>query len=399
MARVYQVRIYSGALSRNPPSSTRRMAQPVNRTKNTSSCSATGSPPATMRLNVRCRVIAAAGPDGSLPFRPSRLRTRAVRPHSLSGDILAIALPTTLSLAIEPIASLISTAFVGHLGVSQLAGVGVSLTLYNSFTKLFNMPLLAIITTSMATSSATTDGGLPTVLRSCATLTAIVALAQTLILAILLETGTGLQAYGLATDNAAYGPARAYLAVRIAGNTLSVMFFGMLGVFRGLQDTVSPLKTTVLFTCSSIVLEYVMLFRLSMGAAGAAMAVVAAQCLGTHCRPSFRLGNFIPLFFALRPSPTLSRPCAAAGAAWSAPQRRPGQSIRWKTGRRSDRGAGGRRAARKAIALRYIDVPHVTRDARVQQCDVARRPVRLVCAQCCASGRIPALAGEFPARR
>ena len=201
----------------------------------------------------------------------------------VSADIVAIALPTTPSLAIEPVAALISTAFVGHLGVSELAGVGVALTLYNSFTKLFNMPLLAIITTHMATVSATsapTGDGLRTVLRSSATLTAVVALAQTLILAILLETGAGLRAYGLAADSAAYGSARAYLAVRVVGNALGVGFFAALGVFRGLQDTVSPLAATIVFTSSSIVLEYVMLFRLSMGAAGAALAVVAAQCLG-----------------------------------------------------------------------------------------------------------------------
>ncbi len=243
-----------------------------------------GSPTLFLRQPLRYRARPCHGGD-----RGERVISHSEN-QTVSADtaaIATIALPTTLTLAIEPMAALISTAFVGHLGVSQLAGVGVSLTLLNSITKLFNMPLLAIITTYMAASStssttslATTDDGLHTVLRSCAVLTVIVALVQTLVLAILLETGTGLRGYGLATGSAAYGPARAYLAVRVLGNAVGVAFFAMLGVFRGLQDTVSPLAATILFTSSSILLEYFMLFRLSMDAAGAAFAVVVAQCLG-----------------------------------------------------------------------------------------------------------------------
>lgn len=156
--------------------------------------------------------------------------------------------------------------------------IGISLTLYNSFTKLFNMPLLAIITTFMASKSAT---GLEDVLRSCARLTMVVGLAQTLILAALLWTGAGLNAYGLTAESAAYGPARQYLGVRVLGNMASVAFFAVLGIFRGMQDTISPLTATVLFTLASVFLEYFFLFRLSMGPKGAAFAVVLAQCLGT----------------------------------------------------------------------------------------------------------------------
>ena len=137
------------------------------------------------------------------------------------------------------------------------------------------MPLLAVVTSSTAVATDVND-----VLRSSAVLAVIVGLVQTLVLFALMETGVGLGAYGLAVDNVAYGPARAYLAVRVFGNLVGVVFFAFLGVFRGLQDTVSPLAATLLFTVSSVCLEYVFLFRLSLGPAGAAAAVVAAQCLG-----------------------------------------------------------------------------------------------------------------------
>ena len=76
--------------------------------------------------------------------------------------------------------------------------------LFNSFTKLLNMPLLAVVTSSTAVATDVND-----VLRSSAVLAVIVGLVQTLVLFALMETGVGLGAYGLAVDNVAYGPARA----------------------------------------------------------------------------------------------------------------------------------------------------------------------------------------------
>lgn len=49
------------------------------------------------------------------------------------------------------VASLISTAFIGRwLGATPLAAAGVALSVFGSATKLLNMPLLAITTSSVA---------------------------------------------------------------------------------------------------------------------------------------------------------------------------------------------------------------------------------------------------------
>ena len=60
-----------------------------------------------------------------------RTHNEAAKLPGSSREILSIALPTTLSLAIEPLAALISTAFVGHLGATELAGVGAYQTHVN----------------------------------------------------------------------------------------------------------------------------------------------------------------------------------------------------------------------------------------------------------------------------
>ncbi|KIY96977.1 hypothetical protein MNEG_10983, partial [Monoraphidium neglectum] len=58
------------------------------------------------------------------------------------------------TLAADPIASLVDTAFVGHLGAAQLAGVGTAMSIYNAATKMFNASLLAVTTSQVACATA-----------------------------------------------------------------------------------------------------------------------------------------------------------------------------------------------------------------------------------------------------
>ncbi|KAH9673168.1 protein DETOXIFICATION 44 [Citrus sinensis] len=74
-------------------------------------------------------------------------------------EIWSIALPAALALAADPIASLIDTAFVGHLGSVELAAVGVSVSVFNLVSKLFNVPLLNITTSFVAEEQAVKSQG------------------------------------------------------------------------------------------------------------------------------------------------------------------------------------------------------------------------------------------------
>lgn len=69
-------------------------------------------------------------------------------------EILSIALPAALALAADPIASLVDTAYVGHIGSVELAAVGVSISIFNLVSKLFNVPLLNITTSFVAEEQA-----------------------------------------------------------------------------------------------------------------------------------------------------------------------------------------------------------------------------------------------------
>lgn len=91
---------------------------------------------------------------------------------------MPIALPAALALAADPITSLVDTAFVGHLGKfymlsvwflnftfakhesndlagsAELAAVGVSVSVFNLVSKLFNVPLLNVTTSFVAEEQA-----------------------------------------------------------------------------------------------------------------------------------------------------------------------------------------------------------------------------------------------------
>ncbi|CAG7880756.1 unnamed protein product [Brassica rapa] len=69
-------------------------------------------------------------------------------------EIMSIALPAALALAADPITSLVDTAFVGHIGSAELAAVGVSVSVFNLVSKLFNVPLLNVTTSFVAEEQA-----------------------------------------------------------------------------------------------------------------------------------------------------------------------------------------------------------------------------------------------------
>ncbi|KAL2330787.1 hypothetical protein Fmac_018368 [Flemingia macrophylla] len=72
---------------------------------------------------------------------------------SIAKEILGIAFPSALAVAADPIASLIDTAFIGHLGPVELAAAGVSIALFNQASRITIFPLVSITTSFVAEES------------------------------------------------------------------------------------------------------------------------------------------------------------------------------------------------------------------------------------------------------
>ncbi|KAB2602571.1 hypothetical protein D8674_003576 [Pyrus ussuriensis x Pyrus communis] len=61
-----------------------------------------------------------------------------------------LSLPAILGQAIDPLAQLMETAYIGNLGSVELASAGISMNIFNYISKIFNIPLLSVATSFVA---------------------------------------------------------------------------------------------------------------------------------------------------------------------------------------------------------------------------------------------------------
>ncbi|XP_020411099.1 protein DETOXIFICATION 45, chloroplastic [Prunus persica] len=65
-------------------------------------------------------------------------------------ELFMLSLPAILGQAIDPLAQLMETAYIGRLGSVELASAGISMNIFNYISKLFNIPLLSVATSFVA---------------------------------------------------------------------------------------------------------------------------------------------------------------------------------------------------------------------------------------------------------
>lgn len=202
----------------------------------------------------------------SLPVQP-------VKNGSTAREISRLAVPAFGALIAEPLFLLADSAIVGHLGVDQLAGVGLASTVLQTAVGL--MVFLAYSTT-------------PAVARLIGAGRRSEALAvgrDGLWLAAIL--GVVLAALGWAFSSPLLGAmgasdqvlsyARDYLNVSMAGIPAMLLVLAATGVLRGLQDTRTPLLVATGGFAINIVLNFVLVYGAGMSVAGAALGTVIAQ--------------------------------------------------------------------------------------------------------------------------
>lgn len=196
-----------------------------------------------------------------------------MRPTPLDREIFRLALPALGALVAEPLFLATDTALVGHLGAAPLAGLGLASTVLATAIGL--LVFLAYATTPTV-ARRLGAGDRPGAVRAGVD-------------GLWLAGGIGvvLAALGVPLAPAlvgAFGPTAAvaeqgalYLGISALGIPAMLVVIAATGLFRGLQDTRTPLVIAGAGFAANAALNAILIYPVGWGIAGSAIGTVVAQ--------------------------------------------------------------------------------------------------------------------------
>ncbi|CAL5371374.1 unnamed protein product [Camellia sinensis] len=209
------------------------------------------------------------------------------RSPSVQTELIMLSIPAIAGQAIEPLALLMETAYIGRMGPLELASAGVSISIFNIISKVFNIPLLSVATSFVAedisknaSKGSTSDErtALPSV--STALLLALgIGLCEAL--AMYLGSRLFLNMMGISTASPMHIPAQQFLKLRAIGAPAVVLSLAIQGIFRGFKDTKTPVLCLGLGNLLAVFLFPLLMNHFQMGVTGAAISTIVSQYLVT----------------------------------------------------------------------------------------------------------------------
>ncbi|MET4637850.1 MATE family efflux transporter [Mycetocola sp. 2940] len=192
---------------------------------------------------------------------------------TVNRDILRLAVPTLGALIAEPLFLLADSAMVGHLGITPLAGLGIAGVVIQTIIGL--MVFLAYATTPAVARrlGAGDERGAVSVGIDGLWL----ALGLGLVLGVSGWFATPLLVAPFGASPEVTEQASIYLSISMAGLPAMLLVFAATGLLRGLQDTRTPLLVATAGFAANIALNFVLIYQLEFGIAGAALGTVLAQ--------------------------------------------------------------------------------------------------------------------------
>nr|XP_043609602.1 protein DETOXIFICATION 45, chloroplastic [Erigeron canadensis] len=216
------------------------------------------------------------------------------RSKNIKKELIGLSLPALAGQAIEPMAQLMETAYIGRLGPVQLASAGVSISIFNIVSKLFNIPLLSVSTSFVAediaknssvTKDANGNGHVVAERKQLASVSTALLLAVGIGifegLALYFGSGVFLNLMGIPSASSMHAPAQQFLSLRALGAPAVVLSLALQGVFRGFKDTKTPVLCLGIGNCSAIFWFPILMYYFKLGVSGAAISSVISQYMVT----------------------------------------------------------------------------------------------------------------------
>lgn len=208
-------------------------------------------------------------------------------PPSVQTELVLLALPAIAGQAIEPLAQLMETAYIGRLGALELASAGVSISIFNIVSKVFNIPLLSVATSFVAEDIAKytqneSDSDERRQLPSVST-ALVLSIGIGIIEAAALYFGAGafLNLMGISSASPMRIPAQRFLKLRALGAPAVVLSLAIQGVFRGFKDTKTPVFCLGLGNLAAVFFFPILMYVFGLGVTGAAISTITSQYIVT----------------------------------------------------------------------------------------------------------------------
>jgi putative MATE family efflux protein len=200
---------------------------------------------------------------------------QAFKRNPRDGAIAALAIPALGTLAIDPLVSIVDTVWVGRLGTEELAALAVASAVFGAVFAIFNF--IHVTITPMVAGEV--GRGFPERAGGITKGALIISVALGVVLALALGTlsETIVDAFGATGD--VLGQSASYLEVRVLSLPAMLLSMVAVGVYRGHQDTRTPLYVAVAMNVVNLVLDPILIFGAGMGVVGAAWATVVAQAI------------------------------------------------------------------------------------------------------------------------
>ena len=189
---------------------------------------------------------------------------------------MRLALPALGALAADPLVTLVDTAYVGRLGAEPLASLGVAAAVFGLAFAIANFlpygatPLIAAAAGSGDRASAGRLGRGALALAIGAGVFATAALALT----------APAVARLLGASPEVIDGTVVYVRIRSASLPAVLLVLASHGIYRGHQDTRTPLIVSIGVSALNLILDPILIFGFDLGLAGAAWATAAAQWAG-----------------------------------------------------------------------------------------------------------------------
>jgi len=199
----------------------------------------------------------------------------AFRRNPRDRAIAALAIPALGTLAIDPVVTIVDTAWVARLGTSPLAALAIAGAVFAAVFSVFNF-VQVTITPLIAGEIARGNRGKAGQIATGSVWIAVglgVAIGTIFVMLTPAITDLFNAESGVATE------AITYLRIRFLAMPFLLTVTVGHGVYRGHQDTKTPLYVAIGMNLINLILDPILIFGFDLGVAGAAWATVIAQAV------------------------------------------------------------------------------------------------------------------------